>query len=59
VLTFRIGVPGIFTIDLGWCLYRVAHTFSAESVISLLLAIASIRLALLLYEFLRLPYRTA
>jgi hypothetical protein len=43
VPAFHIVVLGIFTINLGWSLYRVAHTFSAESVISLLLAIAFIR----------------
>jgi hypothetical protein len=42
---FHVAVLGIFTINLGWSLYRVAHTFSAESVISLLLAIAFILLA--------------
>jgi dolichyl-phosphate-mannose--protein O-mannosyl transferase len=42
---FHIGVLGIFTINLGWSLYRVSHSFSAESVISLLLAIAFILLA--------------
>jgi dolichyl-phosphate-mannose--protein O-mannosyl transferase len=45
VPAFHIVVLGIFTINLGWSLYRVAHTFSAESVISLLLAIAFILLA--------------
>jgi hypothetical protein len=42
---FHAAVLGIFTINLGWSLYRVAHAFSAESVISLLLAIAFILLA--------------
>jgi hypothetical protein len=42
---FHVAVLGIFTINLGWSLYRVAHTFSAESVISLLLAIALMLLA--------------
>jgi hypothetical protein len=42
---FHVAVLGIFTINLGWSLYRVAHAFSAESVISLLLAIAFILLA--------------
>jgi hypothetical protein len=45
VPAFHIGVLGIFTLNLGWSLYRVAHAFSAESVISLLLAIAFILLA--------------
>jgi hypothetical protein len=45
VPAFHIFVLGIFTINLGWSLYRVAHMFSAESVISLLLAIAFILLA--------------
>src|SRR5262249_40441412 len=43
---FHIGVLGIFTINLGWSLYRVAHAFSFESVLSLLLAIAFILLTL-------------
>jgi hypothetical protein len=38
-------VLGIFTINLGGCLYRFAHAFSAESVISPLLAIAFILVA--------------
>ena len=42
---FHVAVLGIFTINLGWSLYRVAHAFSAESVITLLLAIAFILLA--------------
>ena len=46
VPAFHIVVLGIFTINLGWSLYRVSHAFSAESVISLLLAIAFILLAL-------------
>lgn len=43
---FHVVVLGIFGINLVWSLYRVAHAFSAESVISLLLAIAFILLAL-------------
>jgi hypothetical protein len=43
---FHVVVLGIFTINLGWSLYRVAHAYSAESVLSLLLAIAFILLAL-------------
>lgn len=43
---FHFAVLGIFTINLGWSIYRIAHTFSAESVISLLLAIAFILAAL-------------
>ena len=46
VPAFHIGVLGIFTINLGWSLYRVAHAFSVESVLSLLLAIVFILLAL-------------
>ena len=41
-----MGVLGIFTLNLGWSLYRVAHAFSVEAVISLLLAVAFILLAL-------------
>lgn len=44
VPAFHVVVLGIFTINLGWSLYRVAHAFSAESVLSLLLAIAFILL---------------
>jgi hypothetical protein len=43
---FHVVTLGIFTLNLGWSLYRVARAFSAESVISLLLAIAFILLAL-------------
>ena len=43
---FHFVVLGIFTINLGWSIYRIAHAFSAESVISLLLAIAFILAAL-------------
>jgi hypothetical protein len=43
---FHVVVLGIFTINLGWSIYRIAHSFSAESVISLLLAIAFILAAL-------------
>jgi len=39
---FHVVVLGIFTINLGWSLYRVAHAFSVESVIALLLAVAGI-----------------
>ena len=46
VPAFHVGVLGIFTLNLGWSLYRVAHAFSSESVISLLMAIAFILLAL-------------
>ena len=46
VPAFHVVVLGIFTINLGWSFYRVAHAFSAESVLSLLLAIALILLAL-------------
>lgn len=45
VPAFHVVVLGIFTINLGWSLYRVAHAFSAESVLSLLLAVAFILLA--------------
>jgi len=43
---FHFVVLGIFTLNLGWSIYRIAHAFSAESVISLLLAIAFILAAL-------------
>ena len=46
VPAFHVVVLGIFTINLGWSLYRVAHAFSTESVLSLPLAIAFILLAL-------------
>jgi hypothetical protein len=39
----RVVLP-IFAINLFWCIYRVFHSFSAESVISLLLAVAFILL---------------
>lgn len=45
VPAFHVVVLGTFTINLGWSLYRVAHAFSAESVLSLLLAVAFILLA--------------
>lgn len=45
VPAFHVVVLGIFTINVGWSLYRIAHAFSAESVISLLLAIAFLLLA--------------
>jgi dolichyl-phosphate-mannose--protein O-mannosyl transferase len=45
VPAFHVVVLGIVTINLGWSLYRVAHAFSTESVLSLLLAIAFILLA--------------
>jgi len=40
----RVLLP-IFMINLLWCLYRVFRAFSAESVISLLLAVAFILLS--------------
>ena len=43
---FHFVVLGIFTINLGWSIYRIAHAFSAESVISLLLAVGFILAAL-------------
>jgi hypothetical protein len=43
---FHVVTLGIFTINLGWRIYRVAHAFSAETAISLLLAIAFILAAL-------------
>jgi len=46
VPAFHIVVLGIFTVNLGWSLYRVAHAFSTETVVSLLLAVAFILLAL-------------
>ena len=39
---FHVVTLGIFTINLGWRIYGVAHAFSAETAISLLLAIAFI-----------------
>ncbi|MGA8145745.1 MAG: DUF6526 family protein [Candidatus Acidiferrales bacterium] len=45
VPAFHIVVLGILTLNLGWSVYRVFRAFSAESVISLLLAIALIVLA--------------
>jgi len=43
---FHVVTLGIFTINLGWRIYQVAHAFSAETAISLLLAIALILAAL-------------
>ena len=39
---FHVVVMGIFGVNLMWRLYRVAHAFSVDTVISLLLAIAFI-----------------
>jgi Family of unknown function (DUF6526) len=46
VPAFHFVVLGIFGINLVWSVYRALHTPSAESVISLLLAIAFILAAL-------------
>jgi hypothetical protein len=46
VPAFHVVILGIFTINLGWSFYRMAHAFSVESVILLLLAVAFILLAL-------------
>jgi Family of unknown function (DUF6526) len=45
VPAFHIFILGVFAINLVWSIYRLIHVFSAESVISLLLAIAFILLA--------------
>jgi hypothetical protein len=45
VPAFHIFILGIFAINLVWSVYRLIHVFSAESVISLLLAIAFLLLA--------------
>jgi hypothetical protein len=45
VPAFHIFILGIFAINLVWSIYRLIHVFSAESAISLLLAIAFILLA--------------
>jgi dolichyl-phosphate-mannose--protein O-mannosyl transferase len=45
VPAFHVVVLGIFAINLVWSIYRLIHVFSAESVISLLLAIAFLLLA--------------
>ncbi len=42
---FHYVVLGIFAVNLIWSLYRVVRTFSAESVISLLLAVAFLLLS--------------
>jgi Family of unknown function (DUF6526) len=42
---FHFVVLGIFAINLFWSIYRIVHAFSAESAISLLLAVAFILLA--------------
>jgi Family of unknown function (DUF6526) len=46
VPTFHYVVMPIFLINLIWSIYRVAHALSAQSVVSLLLAVAFILLAL-------------
>jgi hypothetical protein len=43
---FHIVTLGIFAINFFWSIYRVFHAFSAESVISLLLAVGFILAAL-------------
>jgi hypothetical protein len=45
VPAFHIFILGVFAINLVWSVYRLIHVFSAESVISLLLAIAFLLLA--------------
>src|ERR1700720_2676903 len=45
VPAFHIFILGIFAINLVWSIYCLFHVFSAESAISLLLAIAFILLA--------------
>ena len=45
VPAFHIFVLGIFVINLVWSVYRLIHVFSAESAISLVLAIAFLFLA--------------
>jgi len=40
VPAFHIFILGTFAVNLVWSVYRLIHVFSAESVISLLLAIA-------------------
>ena len=45
VPAFHNFILGIFVINLVWSVYRLIHVFSAESAISLLLAIAFILLA--------------
>ena len=42
---FHYGVIPILTINLAWSIYRAAHAFSGDSVVSLLLAVALIALA--------------
>jgi uncharacterized protein DUF6526 len=45
VPAFHIFILGTFVINLVWSIYRLIHVFSAESAISLLLAIAFLLLA--------------
>ena len=45
VPAFHIFILGIFVINLVWSVYRLIHVFSAESAISLVLAIAFLFLA--------------
>jgi Family of unknown function (DUF6526) len=45
VPAFHIFILGVFAINLVWSIYRLFHVFSAESAISLLLAIAFLLLA--------------
>jgi Family of unknown function (DUF6526) len=45
VPAFHFVVLPIFTLNLGWSIYRVAHRFSGESVIACLLAVAFLLLA--------------
>ncbi|HVB58579.1 MAG TPA: DUF6526 family protein [Candidatus Acidoferrales bacterium] len=43
---FQVVTLGIFAINLVWCIYRIIRGFSAQSTISLLLAIAFLLLSL-------------
>ncbi|MGH9617410.1 MAG: DUF6526 family protein [Acidobacteriaceae bacterium] len=43
---FQVVTLGIFTINLVWCIYCIIRGFSAQSTISLLLAIAFLLLSL-------------
>jgi hypothetical protein len=45
VPAFHIFILGTFAVNLVWSVYRLIHVFSAESAISLLLAIAFLLLA--------------
>jgi len=51
VPAFHFFVLPVFLINIGWSIYRVAHAFSAEAVLSLVLAIAFMTLALTVRVF--------